>query len=111
MYAIRSYYEQKYAISEEEIKPYFKLENVRDGIFILANKLWGITFEKRTDIQVYHPDVEVFEVKEQNGTHIGIFYTDFYVRSSKRGGAWMNSYRKQKYVDGKKVTPISYNFV
>ncbi len=101
--------QQKYAISEEEIKPYFKLENVRDGIFILANKLWGITFEKRTDIQVYHPDVEVFEVKEQNGTHIGIFYTDFYVRSSKRGGAWMNSYRKQKYVDGKKVTPIITN--
>lgn len=101
--------QEKYALSEEELKPYFKLENVRDGIFALAEKLWGITFTERTDIDLYHPDVKVFEVKEANGKHIGIFYTDFYVRPSKRGGAWMTSYRKQQRIDGKNITPIILN--
>lgn len=101
--------QEKYALSEEELKPYFKLENVRDGIFALAGKLWGITFTERNDIDVYHPDVNVFEVKEADGTHIGIFYTDYYVRPSKRSGAWMTSYRKQQRINGENITPIILN--
>ncbi len=101
--------QEKYALSEEELKPYFKTENVRDGIFALAGKLWGITFTQRDDIETYHPDVDAFEVKEADGTHIGIFYTDYYVRPSKRSGAWMTSYRKQQRINGKNITPIIVN--
>lgn len=100
---------EKYALSEEELMPYFEVENVRNGIFTLAGKLWGLTFEERKDIQVYHPDVKVFEVKEKDGRHIGILYTDYFVRPSKRGGAWMNSYRKQERIGGNMVTPIITN--
>nr|MDA3853468.1 M3 family metallopeptidase [Bacteroidales bacterium] len=88
---------------------YFKAEKVRVGIFALAGKLWGLTFTERPDIDVYHPDVKAFEVKEADGTHIGIFYTDYYVRPSKRGGAWMTSYRKQQRIKGKNITPIIIN--
>lgn len=101
--------QEKYALSEEELKPYFMVDNVRNGIFALAEKLWGITFTERPDIDVYHPDVTAFEVKEADGTHIGIFYTDYYVRPSKRGGAWMTSYRKQQRIKGENVTPIIVN--
>jgi peptidyl-dipeptidase Dcp len=100
---------QKYDLDEETIKPYFKMENVRNGAFMVAEKLWGITFEERTDIPVYHPDVKTFEVKEADGTHIGIYYTDYFPRASKRGGAWMSSYRKQDKMYGKMVTPIITN--
>lgn len=85
----------KYDLKEEEIKPYFKLENVRDGAFTCANKLYGITLNKRTDIPVYHPDVEAFEVKDSDGSLLGIFYVDYFPRAGKRGGAWMNNYREQ----------------
>ena len=101
--------QEKYALSEEEIKPYFQVDNVRQGIFDLAGKLWGITFTPRPDIDVYHPDVKAFEVKEADGTHIGIFYTDYFVRPSKRSGAWMTSYRKQQRINGKNITPIIIN--
>jgi peptidyl-dipeptidase Dcp len=100
---------QKYDLDEESIKPYFKLENVREGAFMVANKLWGITFEERTDIPVYHPEVKVFEVKEEDGTHIGIYFTDYFPRASKRGGAWMSSYRKQYRLQDRKFTPIITN--
>ncbi len=99
----------KYDLDEEQLRPYFKLENVRDGAFMLANKLWGITFEERNDIAKYHEDVTVFEVKDKDGSHIGILYTDYFPRASKRGGAWMNAYRKQQVLDGKEVTPIICN--
>lgn len=101
---------EKYAFDEEQLRPYFKLENVRDGAFEVANRLYGITFEQRNDIQTYNKDVTVWEVKEADGKHIGILYLDYFPRAGKRGGAWMNSYRKQ-YVDekGQFVTPIITN--
>ena len=99
----------KYALDDELLRPYFKLENVREGAFAVANKLFGITFEERTDIPKYHEDVEVFEVKEADGTHIGIFYTDYFPRPSKRGGAWMNAYRPQWGQGENKMTPVICN--
>ena len=100
---------EKYALDEEMLRPYFKLENVRQGAFDVANKLWGITLEERTDIPVYHPDVKTVEVKEADGTFIGILYVDYFPRASKRGGAWMSSFRKQQKVGGKSVTPVIVN--
>jgi peptidyl-dipeptidase Dcp len=99
----------KYDLDEEELRPYFQMENVRRGVFDLATKLFGITFTERKDIQVYHQDVTVFELKEADGTHIGILYTDYYPRASKRGGAWMNEYRIQSNIGGNKITPIITN--
>ncbi len=99
----------KYDLDDETLRPYFELTAVRQGAFDTANKLWGLTFTKRTDIPVYHPDVEVFEVKEADGTHIGILYSDYYPRPSKRGGAWSSAIRSQQVRDGKKITPIVYN--
>ena len=86
---------EKYNLEEEDIKPYFKLENVRNGAFAVANKLYGITMTKLDGIPVYHPDVEVFEVKAEDGSQVGIFYVDYFPRSGKRGGAWMSNYREQ----------------
>jgi len=82
------------------------LERVRTGMFDVAHKLFGLSFEKRTDIPVYHADVIVWEVKDFDGSHIGILYQDFFPRASKRSGAWMNSYRKQYRVDGENISPI-----
>lgn len=87
---------EKYDLDEEEIKPYFKLENVRDGAFEVANKLYGITFSPLQGVQVYHPDVEVFEVKDADGSQLGIFYVDYFPRAGKSGGAWMSNYREQQ---------------
>ena len=98
----------KYGLDENELRQYFPLENVREGAFYTANKLYGITFTQRTDLPVPHPDALAFEVKEANGDHIGILYMDFHPRESKRSGAWMNAYRKQSAL-GKKVTPIITN--
>lgn len=100
----------KYDLDETQLTPYFKVENVIGGVFNLASNLFGITFEERFDIPKYHPDVKTFEVKDAgNGSHIGILYTDYYPRDSKRGGAWMDAFRKQYRKDGKMVTPIIYN--
>ena len=99
----------KYNMDEEELRPYFKLENVIDGVFGLATRLWGIQFEERDDIPKYHPDVKTFEVKEADGTHIGILYTDYFPRESKRAGAWMDAFQKQYKKDGKMIYPIIYN--
>lgn len=101
--------QEKYALSEEDVKPYFQVDNVQQGIFVLANKLWGITFTERTDLSKYHEDGKVFEVKESDGTAIGIFYTDYFARPSKRGGAWMSSYRKQQMIDSEKILPVITN--
>lgn len=87
---------EKYNLDEEETKPYFKLENVRDGAFAVANKLYGITLTKLDNVPVYNPDVEVFEVKDADGSQLGIFYTDYFPRAGKSGGAWMSNYRDQK---------------
>ncbi len=100
---------EQYALSEEEVKPYFEVNAVQQGIFTLANKLWGITFTERTDLPKYHKDVKTFEVKEADGTMIGIFYSDYFARPSKRGGAWMSSFRKQQVKDGENVMPVIVN--
>lgn len=100
--------QQKYALDDEVLRPYFQLENVREGAFMVANKLYGITFEERTDIPKYHEDVKVYEVKESDGTHLGILYADYFPRESKRGGAWMNAFRSQRNLD-EEVTPIIAN--
>ena len=86
----------KYDLDEEELKPYFKLENVREGAFAVANKLYGITLTPLHNIPVYHPDVEVFEVKDADGSYLGIFYVDYFPRAGKSGGAWMSNYREQQ---------------
>jgi peptidyl-dipeptidase Dcp len=98
----------KYDLDDEQLRPYFKLENVREGAFAVANKLYGITFEERTDLPKYHEDVKVFEVKDSDGSHLGIYTADYFPRESKQGGAWMNSFRKQSRLDGE-VAPIICN--
>lgn len=97
---------QKYDLDEETLRPYFKLENVLNGMFDVANKLYGLQFRILTNVPVYHPDVQTFEVLEANGTHIGILFMDFYPRASKGGGAWMTSFRKQSKKDGVNVAPV-----
>jgi peptidyl-dipeptidase Dcp len=99
----------KYDLDESELRPYFQVENVINGVFGLATDLWGIQFEERSDIVKYHSDVTVFEVKESDGKHIGILYTDYFPRASKRSGAWMGELREQFKKDGKMITPIIYN--
>ena len=99
----------KYNMDEEELRLYFKVENVIDGVFGLATQLWGIKFEERDDISKYHPDVKTFEVKEADGSHIGILYTDYFPRESKRAGAWMDAFQKQYKKDGRMIYPIIYN--
>jgi peptidyl-dipeptidase Dcp len=104
---------EKYDLDENQLRPYFKLENVRDGVFALAGKLWGLKFIERSDLPKYHPDVMVYEVTEEDGNFIGIMMMDFYPRESKRGGAWMSSFRKQYYVDSQRISPIvttNFNF-
>jgi len=105
--------QQKYDLDEEMLRPYFVLDNVREGAFYVANRLYGLKIEERTDIPKYQKDVQVYEVKEADGTHIGILYMDFFPRDSKRGGAWMSSYRKQYRRDGENITPVittNFNF-
>lgn len=100
---------EKYALDEAMLRPYFKMENVRKGAFDVSEKLFGITFTKRDDIQTYHPDVEVFEVKEADGKHLGIFYSDYFPRDGKRAGAWSSSFRSQSNIEGNFITPLVYN--
>jgi len=97
---------QKYSISDEEVRPYFPVNNVTDGMFYVANRLYGLEFSERTDIPKYHPDVKTFEVK-RNNRHVGILMIDYYPRASKRGGAWTSGMRPQR-IDkkGKFVTPL-----
>jgi peptidyl-dipeptidase Dcp len=92
---------EKFDFDESQLRPYFELENVlRDGVFHAATELYGITFQERKDLPTYHPDVRVWEVSEANGRPIGLFLTDLYARSNKRGGAWMNAYVAQNGLSG-----------
>ncbi len=100
---------EKYALDEEMLRPYFKLENVIAGAFGVASKLYGLKFVERKDIPIYHPDVKVFEVTEANDKHLGILYTDYFPRDSKRSGAWMSELRGQSDIDGKYISPVVYN--
>ncbi len=97
---------EKYDLDEEEIRPYFNLEAVTNGVFSVVKNLYGVTFEERDDIPAYHEDATAYEVKESDGTHLGVLYIDYHPRASKRAGAWSTSYRKQCYIDGKKVHTI-----
>ena len=96
----------RYSINDEQLKPYFRLENCIDAVFGLAGKLYGLTFEERKDIPVYHPDVKVYDVKDASGRHMALFYADFFPRSSKRGGAWMTEFRGQSIVNGVEKRPF-----
>ena len=100
----------KYDLDEDQTKPYFKMENVRNGIFFAANKIYGINVEPLQGVPVYNPEVEAFKVTDSDGSLLGIFLTDYFPRSTKRGGAWMNNFRDQ-YVDkdGNEVRPIIVN--
>ncbi len=98
----------KYNLDEEEVKQYFEINNVLEkGVFFAANKLYGITFKKRTDIPTYHPDVLVYELFEEDGSKLGLYYGDFFARDSKRGGAWMSAFVKQSKLRNQK--PVIYN--
>ncbi|MEI7594321.1 MAG: M3 family metallopeptidase [Bacteroidota bacterium] len=97
---------EKYDLDEESLRPYFELNNVRNGAFELATRLYGLKFIERKDIPSYHADAQVYEVQEADGSHKGLLYMDFFPRESKRGGAWMNSFRKQSKKDGKNISPI-----
>ena len=97
--------QEKYNLNEDEIKPYFSLEDVRSGLFYVVNKLYGITLTKVDSISVYNKDVETFIVNDADGSYLGVFYSDFMPRPSKRSGAWMSNFREQK--EG--VRPIIYN--
>lgn len=99
----------KYDLDDSTLRPYFKLENVRQGAFEVANKLWGITFHELEDMPTYHQDVKVLEVRDGDGSHVGILYVDYFPRASKQGGAWMNAYRKQSRRDGKDIRPVIVN--
>ena len=96
----------KYAFDENEIRPYLKLENVRDGMFLLANKLYGISFTPIENIPLPHPDAEAFECKDTSGVHLGVLYLDYFPRASKRGGAWCGRYRSQTYENGERKAPV-----
>ena len=96
----------KYSIDEEQLKPYFQLESCIDAVFGLATRLYGVTFHKLEDLPVYQEDVTVYQVKSADGKHLSLLYTDFFPRSSKRGGAWMTSFRDQSIVNGVENRPF-----
>ncbi|WP_297333980.1 M3 family metallopeptidase [Flavobacterium sp.] len=98
--------QQRFSLDEQELKPYFSLENVREGVFMVTNKLYGLKFKELKDVPKYHEDVTVWEVTENDGRHVGILYMDFFPRASKKGGAWMTSYRKQKITNSERVAPV-----
>ena len=97
---------ERYTISDAELKPYFRLDDCIDAVFGLAGKLYGLSFEERSDIPVYHPDVKVYDVKNEQGRHMALFYVDFFPRASKRNGAWMTEFRGQSIVDGTEYRPF-----
>lgn len=99
----------KYALDEEQTKPYFQMENVRQGVFDLTTKLWGLQYEKLEDIPVYHEDVEGFKVTDADGSLIGVILTDYFPRSTKRGGAWMTNFVNQEVLDGEDIRPVIVN--
>lgn len=99
----------KYDLDEEMLRPYFKMENVRDGAFEVATRLYGLQFKQRTDVPVYHDEVSVFEVRGRDGSLVGLLYVDYFPRASKRGGAWMGEFRQQFKKDGRDIRPIIYN--
>ena len=100
----------KYALDEEQTKPYFRMENVRQGVFDLTTKLFGLQYEKLEGIPTYHPEVEGFKVTDADGSHIGVILTDYFPRSTKRGGAWMTNFVNQEVnAEGEDIRPVIVN--
>ena len=99
----------KYALDEEQTKPYFQMENVRQGVFDLTTKLYGLQYEKLENIPTYHADVEGFKVMDADGSLIGVILTDYFPRPTKRGGAWMNNFVNQEVIDGEDIRPVIVN--
>lgn len=97
---------ERFDLDEQEMKPYFSLEKTREGVFTVCGKLYGLQFKPLNNVPKYHEDVTVWEVTEADGKHVGILYMDFHPRTSKRGGAWMTSYRTQKMENGKRIAPV-----
>jgi peptidyl-dipeptidase Dcp len=97
---------ERFDLDEQEMKPYFSLEKTREGVFTVCKNLYGLQFKPLNNVPKYHEDVTVWEVTEADGKHIGILYMDFHSRTSKRGGAWMTSYRTQKMENGKRIAPV-----
>ncbi len=100
---------EKYNLDEQELRPYFQLDKVREGAFYVANRLYGIRITPRPDLPVYNPEVKAFEVQDADGSHLGVFYTDYHPRPGKRVGAWSSRYREQMIKDGKEIRPIVVN--
>jgi peptidyl-dipeptidase Dcp len=100
----------RYDLDEQALRPYFEVNAVRDGAFMVANHLYGLTFTQLENMPVWHPDQQVFEVMEADGTHVGILYMDFFARESKNGGAWMNDLRAQSRLDGEVHAIVTNNF-
>lgn len=100
------YKAEAYAIDDEQLKPYFQLENCIDAVFGLATRLYGMQFNERKDIPVYHKDVKVYDVTDESGRHLSLFYVDFFPRASKRGGAWMTNFREQSIRNGVETRPL-----
>ena len=105
-YYNEQYKDEKYALSDEVVKPYFKLENVKKGVFMLANKLYGLNFTETKEIEGYHEETTVYEVTDKNGRHMAVLYLDFHPRATKRAGAWMTDFRGSKIVDGVETRPL-----
>lgn len=105
-YWSEKYQNEKYALNEELLKPYFELNSVRSAVFDLANRLYGLNFKENKNIPVYHPDAQAFEVTDESGRFMALLYMDFFPRESKRGGAWMTSFREQGFFNGVEERPF-----
>ena len=105
-YYVQRYKDEKYALNDEVVKPYFQLENVKKGVFLLANKLYGLEFKPVDNIAVYHPDVTAYEVTDADGRFMAVLYLDFFPRASKRSGAWMTEFRGAKIENGTETRPL-----
>lgn len=101
--------QQKYALSESELKPYFSLDNVRKGSFMVANKLFGVNFRPIEGVDIYHPEVKTFEVLDADSSHLALFYADYFPRATKRAGAWMNNIVEPLNIDGENKRPMIVN--
>ena len=105
-YYTEKYKDEKYALNDELVKPYLKLENVKKGVFMLANKLYGLNFTPNDKVAVYHPDVTAYDVTDADGRFMAVLYLDFFPRESKRSGAWMTEFRGTKIEDGTETRPL-----
>ena len=101
--------QQRYALDEDAVRPYFALDRVREGVFAVAHELYGLSFTERKDLPVYHPEVRAFEVKDEKGRHLAVFYCDYHPRPGKRGGAWSGTYGETLQKDGVSVRPVVVN--